>query len=68
MHVRLNKTKQPFKCQDCGAYKMRSQSYTVSPHPAILDLLPEKLKMSKINCNKCAKREAGKKLWKIIHE
>ena len=69
MHVKLNKTRKPFKCQECGAYKVRaSQSYQISPHPAILKLLPEELQTDTLACNKCAKREAGTKLWDRIHE
>ena len=67
MHVKLH-NKEPFKCQVCGVYKMRSQSYIISPHPAILNLILEKDRIDKIGCNKCAKREAGSKGWKYIHE
>ena len=51
-------------CFSCGDYKMRAQFYDWYSHPALTNVLGNKL--NGIICSNCAKREAGSKYWKEI--
>ena len=48
-------------CFSCGDYKIRAKFYEWYSHPSLKNILDEKL--NGIICSKCAKREAGSRLW-----
>ena len=53
-------------CFSCSTYKVRAKFYTWYPHPALKNLLGKEL--NGIICSKCANREAGSNLWKVIKD
>ena len=53
-------------CFSCGVYKMRAQFYNWYSHPALANVLGNKL--NGIICSNCAKREAGLKNWKRVKD
>ena len=53
-------------CFSCSAYKMRAQFYNWYSHPALTNVLGNKL--NGIICSNCAKREAGSKHWERVKD
>ena len=53
-------------CFSCGSYKMRAQFYDWYSHPALVNVLGNKL--NGIICSNCAKREAGSRYWKAVKD
>ena len=60
----LRDKKETRTCFSCNTYKMRAQFYDWYSHPAITNILGNKL--NGIICSNCAKREAGSRNWNII--